>query len=327
MRLQGRVLGPAHRGAPATGDGRRSFVLQTADGARHTIAVEAGVLARPLVLGERITVDGVPGAVPAAVPEELYRQAARVPGIDATRITRGAWPALRRSVPAAAGLAAAAGLVLIVGVVARPSWQRVVRDSAARTTCPASAKRETRLGPDGVLHRCRDAKGRLHGAFTLWGWSGELLERGNYYRGEREGIHDALVPELEHWVLRRTTFHRGRRHGPTYELVDPETRQLRRYHAEYVDGQLHGIERSWHDDGSPAFVGHYRCGTPCGRQTYWSSITEDGNPPYQRLVGGSALPDCDHVYAVCVLTKPEVARGLRHRSAAPGAAQAPDVGG
>lgn len=281
-------------------DQHRSFELETAAGARHTVAVDPGVAADAVRVGEWVTVDGIPRAVQRVAAEELYREAACVHGLDATRVTRGAWPALRWSVPVSAGLGALAIVAFAVGQLTIPAGERLVAETASKTSCPLGTVRDTRVGPDGVLHRCRDARGRLHGAYTMWDWSGALVERGNYVRDAREGARDVLRRGAAHWILQRMTYHLGRLHGPSYELLDPEGAQVKRYHAEFANGVLHGKVRAWNEDGSPDYVGEYRCGHPCGKHTHWILSDTGGGAEWTVPFDDSAaLPACEHLPATC----------------------------
>ncbi len=266
VRLVGRICGPGPAGESIPAPG--SFELEGASfGVVHLDGTADLATGRVMRVGDRVTVDGVPRLVPGPLDETLYREHGRVPGVDATRVTLGGWPRLRWLVPAAA-----VGAIAVVAIgVARPYWvsprRLLVERSEQKTRCPERTVRETRIGPDGVLHRCRHQAGHLHGIYAIWSWAGELVERGQWVDGRRDAVRDVILGDGK---LRRSTYLEGQLHGPVFVLDQPFGRvSRRRYHAEYVRGRLHGIERGWHANGTRAFVRYYLDGWPRGTWTNW----------------------------------------------------------
>jgi hypothetical protein len=158
--------------------------------------------------------------------------------------------------------------IALLGVVAlglyRSETEWLLTNTAKVTKCPADTARETVTGPDGIIQRCRNPRGQKHGAYTVWSWSGELVERGNYYEDKRHGIRDLIRDD---GGLQRFTYHHGVLHGPSYVTAGHEG--TRRLLVEWIHGKRHGAERHWHDNGVRAFTGYFVHGKPFGTWTYW----------------------------------------------------------
>jgi hypothetical protein len=108
VRLKGRVVGPGRGAVYCVGEGGeeylgRSFHLQL-DRETCLVVPKGAVLEtrayrhargklRGIMVGDRVTLDGVPTTEHRG--EGLYRQAGRVPAVEAIRIMGGSWPELR----------------------------------------------------------------------------------------------------------------------------------------------------------------------------------------------------------------------------------------
>lgn len=295
-RVRGRVANLAGDGAGA------SLNLRRGGGDPVPVRLEPDVHFAnkgPLRVGERVTVDGLLRLVPAANAESLYRDQPLVNGLDAVRVARGTWPRLAWLVPAASATA----LVLCglaVGVSSTPAQWLIAR-TADKTVCPRGAGRETIVGPDGVIHRCRDDAGRLHGSFAVWSWSGLAVERGSYWRGALDGTHDVRLAD---GTLQRATYRRGLLDGPSLLIDDRQGPAQPRRHTEWAAGAMHGVDRSWHDSGVLASVRYYDHGRPHGTWKFWDA---DGH----KIAEGDAATSQIRPVAVAPCATPPSLAALR----------------
>jgi len=110
VRLRGRVLGQIGEVVYCVdADGEqvtaRPFTLECVDEPRQLVAPLGAVLdvrahrhrrlgrLRGIMVGDRVTIDGIPATLRRE--ESLYREAGRVPVVEAIRIAGGSWPELR----------------------------------------------------------------------------------------------------------------------------------------------------------------------------------------------------------------------------------------
>jgi hypothetical protein len=183
VRLRGRVVG-AKPGTPVVRRARQrsqTFAL-CAQGTTHTVVVGEGI---PLIgrstlrVGDRVTVDGLPGLDPAG--ETLYRESAMTPCIDALRLVTGSWPGLRwlPLLPLAA--------LLTIGV--HHGWLELERRAliaraaayVERMGCPAGTDAAFHDDIDDFTFACVLPGGARHGPYAVWRWDGTLIERGEYH--------------------------------------------------------------------------------------------------------------------------------------------------
>jgi hypothetical protein len=119
VRLRGRIAGQEGTVVYCTDAGgeellSHAFTLERPDGPEQLIAPQGAVLdvrarrhrrrgrLRGIRVGDQVTVDGIPTTL--RQDDSLYRQAGRVPVVEAVRIAGGSWPELRwLRFPAAAG--------------------------------------------------------------------------------------------------------------------------------------------------------------------------------------------------------------------------------
>ncbi len=119
VRLRGRITGQEGTVVYCTDAGgeellAQAFTIERPDGPQQLIAPQGAVLdvrtrrhhkmgrLRGIRVGDQVTVDGIPTTL--RQDESLYRQAGRVPVVEAVRIAGGSWPELCwLRFPAAAG--------------------------------------------------------------------------------------------------------------------------------------------------------------------------------------------------------------------------------
>lgn len=116
------------------------------------------------------------------------------------------------------------------------------------------------------------ADGKREGAWTEWHPNGQVKLRGSY----RDG---ALVGAFQTWhengrvALRRDEIRTDDgRVLWNEEGFHPNGR--RSSQSQYVNGRLHGPQRSWYADGTPRSAGAYRDGEKHGLWVYWTANGE-----------------------------------------------------
>ena len=225
VRLRGRAAA-----APGSGADQPSRLMELrVDGRERHLIDLAGVPARRLRPGARVTVDALPAVLPAA--EALYRSPACRPGLAAFRLARGAWPELRLL-----DLLLAVSLVGAGCTLPRLLKRPVTHTLADPVECPPG----TRRGERDFIEWCeRDREWKpvggqdavKHGPWRVRWEKGGIRQAGQFVDGKPEG----------EW----TSFYRNGRmaeRGP------------------FVEGLKSGMWSRWSERGTPLAQECYRAG-------------------------------------------------------------------
>lgn len=215
--------------------------------------------------GVPLTVFGVPADV---THDGLYRDAGRLPALEAHRVVRGWRP--RPGLWAAFWLLSA---VLFTAYLARGLAPTPAHELSARDVlCPADAMVATI--PDfhrrGWSHACRLADGTHHGPWVRHSATGRRVASGEYDHGQRAGgwteWYSFGQPKA------RGVYRGDRRHGRwTYWSPDGESRLVVNYHA----GELHGHIADLDPEGRARWSGSYHHGMRHGLWTIHDPACED----------------------------------------------------
>lgn len=226
---------------------------------------------RPLVKGQRLTIDGV--LVHRPQQEVLYRESGCTAVIDAVRIVRGTWSMFRWLAAPIAAMGICCVILIALQLTDNPVWVKTARV----VRCPSGTSLATTpTFPTGWIHWCRTGDGTRHGPWIMYHKNGRKKRQAHYSQGllhgrymewhlTRENWKEVVTPgAIPAWIMMGTSKIKGR----------------------YAKGRKHGLWVRRDSEGYKVEQGRYFMGQKVGHWTSWSNLdinTTDnalGKPPH-----------------------------------------------
>jgi hypothetical protein len=216
--------------------------------------------------GVPLTVFGVPADI---THDALYRDAGRLPVLEAHRVVRGWRPRPRQWAAPWLLSAVLFAVCLVCGLTPTPAHELSGRD----VVCPTGATVATI--PDfrregSWIHVCRLADGTYHGPWVRHSTGGRRVTSGAYAHGQRTG-------EWTEWYSfgqpkAQGTYREDQRHGRwTYWSSDGTSRLV----VDYLGDELHGHVADFGANGQPRWSGNYHHGVRHGLWVIHEPSCED----------------------------------------------------